>query len=99
GGLVRGVQAGDGVAGGSGLVKLTVNGNLTQLAGAAGCGLTGGAGGPICAPNGSVDIQASGNITIGACITTFGAGTLSQSSNPSGIKLTAGNAIVSQGGL
>ncbi len=46
-GLVRGVQT---ISGGP--IEIQVNGKLSQLAGAAGCGLTGGTGGPICAGGG-----------------------------------------------
>ncbi len=61
-GLVRGVQA---VSGGP--VAITVNGNLTHFAGTAGCGLTGGTGGPICGK------AAGGGITLSAAnIGAFG---------------------------
>jgi filamentous hemagglutinin family protein len=52
-GLVRGVQT---VSGGQ--ISISVNGNLSQLAVDASCGLTGGTGGPICASG------ATGNVTL-----------------------------------
>ncbi len=54
-GPIRGVQARAG-----GPISITVNGNLTRAPGAAGCGPTGGAGGPICA------VGVDGDITLNA---------------------------------
>ncbi|MDO8595001.1 MAG: hypothetical protein Q7R45_00095, partial [Sulfuricaulis sp.] len=82
-GSVRGVQT---VSGGP--IQISANGNLSQLAGSAGCGLTGGAGGPICATTvGNINVTtSSGNITLNsdvlaaAGITVQAAGNLTQNS-------------------
>ncbi|MDP2706105.1 MAG: hypothetical protein Q8O70_01175, partial [Burkholderiales bacterium] len=77
-GSVRGVQT---VSGGP--VQISVNGDLSQLAGAAGCGSTGGTGGPICAgTGGSVTLTTSNSdITLNSDVLAAGEITIQSSGN------------------
>jgi filamentous hemagglutinin family protein len=96
-GLARGVQALSG-----GPVSISVNGNLTYLAGAAGCGLTGGTGGPICANGVSGGITLAATNSIGAVgnsmAVDFGANTISATATGGGIYLNqmSGNLLTSK---
>lgn len=77
-GSVRGVQT---VSGGP--VQISVNGDLSQLAGTAGCGSTGGTGGPICAgTGGSVTLTTSNSdITLNSDVLAAGEITIQSSGN------------------
>ena len=77
-GSVRGVQT---VSGGP--VQISVNGDLSQLAGSAGCGSTGGTGGPICAgTGGSINLTTSNSdITLNSDVLAADAITIQSSGN------------------
>ena len=95
-GLVRGVQA---VSGGP--VAITVNGNLTHFAGTAGCGLTGGTGGPVCgnAGGGGITLSATNIGAFGnAMDVDAGANNVSATASSGGIFLrqSSGNLLTSK---
>ena len=99
-GTVRGVQN---VSGGP--VQISVNGDLSQLAGTAGCGTTGGTGGPICAgTTGNINVTTSNSdITLNsdvlgsANITIQSSGNLTQNagtiSNVGGLTTVGANDV------
>jgi len=99
GGAVKGVQNVT-----SGDISITVNGGLTTQPGTAGCGPTGGTGGPICTGS-SITLAAAGtgigngDLNIGNVVTHIGAGAGSLTAQASNdIFLNTGASITTTGG-
>jgi filamentous hemagglutinin family protein len=92
-GAVKGVQNVT-----SGDISITANGNLTTLAGTAGCGATGGTGGPVCAGSSITLAADNGDLSIGNAVTHTGAGVGSLNARASNSILVISGADITSGG-